>query len=201
MAEKGMRTLVRVMRLAKPAPGVFAWDVQYTAWATLETADQNNLFSAVGIGARGAVLHMWKNDRLDLHHAIQLHDGRYCFLTSIIPDGDGIHVTVQAAIVEYTAARADLQAAKTRDKLNRPTAESGGTLTFPCVLTEVYRKNEPDDVSRVITRQVVAVAPKPIILRAGDTLHLTDSNPYVVRTEYTLDPYKNEYLAERLEDV
>lgn len=192
---------VRVLHLTEGPAKTYRLETQYTAWANVQTAERKNLFSSVGIGARGVTLTMWKNGRFDLFHALQLHDGTYCFPTSIVPCDDGLHVTVQAAVVTYHTATATLQTVKSRDAKNRPVIASGGTIIFPCVLTEVYRKNDADEISRTITRQVVAVAPKPVELTPGDLVNCGSAGSFVVRTVYTLDVYKNEYLLESEADV
>lgn len=96
---------------------------------------------------------------------------------------------------------AEPQDRKGRDTLNRPTAIQQESFTFPGILTEKYILNEAEEVYRTITCQRVLVTPKAIPLRPGDLIRPQGESPYTVRQVMDLDPYKNEYVIERQEDV
>ena len=118
------------------------------------------------------------------------------------------HPACQDKCPDYLAWKANLDAtnAKIKDEkkkfedmgsYNRPVAVSVPSFTFPGILTEKYFRNEADDIYRAEVQQRVLVAPKVIVLRAGDLVQKGNETPYTVRQVLDLDPYKNEYVIER----
>lgn len=108
---------------------------------------------------------------------------------------------MQAALAEPAILTAEPQDQKGRNTLNRPTAIQQASFTFPGILTEKYIRNEAEEVYRAIARQRVLVTPKAILLRPGDLIRPQGESPYTVRQALDLDPWKNEYILERQEDV
>ena len=68
-------------------------------------------------------------------------------------------------------------------------------------MTEKYIRSEAEEVFRTNLRQRILVTPKAILLRPGDLIRPQREAPYTVRQVMDLDPYKNEYVIERQEDV
>ena len=181
--------------------GGYAWKEAWRTWGKVELDTRSNLFSSVGIGARGVTVIVRANPKLTLHHAFSWR-GHHCFLTSVLPieDSPG-YWAVKAALCEPVILTAKPQARTGRDELNRPTAVDIPFFTFPGVLTEKYRANEAEDVYRVTTLRRVLVTPKAIQLRPGDLVEAEGETPYIIRQVLDLDPWKNEYELERMEDA
>lgn len=191
---------VQVLELQKE-PTAYSWQEVGAVWAKAELDTRSNLFSSIGIGARGATFTVRSNRRLSLANAY-LWRGRHCFLTSIIPLADSPgYVQVKAALVDPVNCTATWVPRNTKDALNRPVEGVPETVIFPAILTEKYRKNEPEDVYRTLTQQRVLVTPKAIQLRAGTEVQIRDGSVYIVRSVMDLDEWKNEYEIEHQEDV
>ena len=188
MASAGaMNQKVQVLQLSHDeTANAYIWQPLYTAWAAAELDTKSNLFSAVGIGARGVTFTMWANAKLTLFRAIRWN-GAFCFLTSILPAGDGLHSTVQAALCSPVTCQKD------------PDAEIPGYL-FPGILTEKYLGHEQMDPMAVTTTTLVLVVPKEITLDVGHLARCGTIN-YEVQVAHTLDEYKNEYEISRRADV
>lgn len=180
---KGMRDKVTILQLSHDEAGnVYQWEPLYTAWAGVQTDTKNNLFSAVGIGARGVTLTMWKNPRLTLHHAIRLKSGQFCFLTSIIPMEDGIHSTVQAALCTSV------------------TCKSENDVTFPGILTEKYLGQQRFEPQSVNTTTFVLVTSAEISMDINSLVWIGGKS-YEVQVSHVLDEFKHEFEISRREDA
>lgn len=196
----GLRERIQVQRLIHcPEANAFTWKIERNTWAAVEQDARNNLFSSIGIGARGLTFTLRRNPRLTLHNAF-LWRGQFCFLTAITDGAPGFQ-TVRAALAEPVVLTAEPQDRKGRDTLNRPKAIQQASFTFPGILTEKYIRNEVEEVYRATACQRVLVTPKAIRLRAGDLVQLGMELPYTIRQVMDLDPYKNEYVIERQEEV
>lgn len=192
---------VQVLTLLKDDnTGDFAWSPGRKHWAVVDLNTKSNIFSAIGIGARGAVITIRPDFKLTLRQAFQWN-GQFLFLTSIILNQNRDRQTIQAALCDPVTLTAKPQARTGRDALNRPTAVQQPSFTFPGILTELYHRNAPDEIYRAETLQRVLVTPKVIRFRAGDLVQAGSEVPYTVRQVMDLDPYKNEYVIERQEDV
>lgn len=191
-----LKERVQVQRLLhEPETHTYAWAVERGIWAAAEQDTRNNLFSSVGVGARGVTFTIRKSRALTLINSF-LWRGQFCFLTSIV-DGDPGFQVVKAALCEPASLTAEPQDRKGRDGLNRPVAIRQEPFHFPGILTEKYFRNEADEVYRTETLQRVLVTPKVISLRPGDLVRSQEETPYTVRQVLDLDPYKNEYILER----
>ena len=188
MASAGsMNQQVKVLQLLhNEAENAYTWEPLYTAWAAAERDTKSNLFSSVGIGARGVTFTMWANPKLTLFRAIRWNE-EFCFLTSIVPAGDGLHSTVQAALCDPVTCRKDVD------------QESPGYL-FPGILTEKYLGHEQQDPMAVTTTTLVLVVPREITLAIGSLVRCGMKN-YEVQVAHELDIYKNEYEVSRRADV
>ena len=191
---------VQVLELQKE-PTAYSWQAVGAVWAKAELDTRSNLFSSIGIGARGATFTVRSNRQLSLANAF-LWRGQHCFLTSIIPLADSPgYVQVKAALVNTVTCTATWTPRDIKDALNRPIEGTPETVIFPAVLTEKYRKNEPEDVYRILTHQRILVTPKAITLQVGTVVQVQDGAAYTVRTVMDLDEWKNEYEIEHQEDV
>ena len=180
--------------------GDFTWSSGRKHWASVDLNTKNNLFSSIGIGARGAVLTIRPDSKLTLHQALEW-DGQFLFLTSIILSQERDRQTIQAALCNPVTLTADPQDRTGRDELNRPKVVKQASFSFPGILTELYHGNAADEIYRTDTLQRVMVTPKAVVLRAGDLVHPENEAPYTVRQVLDLDPWKNEYVIERQEDI
>lgn len=178
------------------AKSAYFWDVRRVCWGGVSFNERSNLFSSVGIGARGASIVIRPDRLLTLHHAARAGP-QFFFLTAITLSDDRSRLDLRAAVCEPVTLTARPQSRKGRDALNRPTAEEIAPYTFPGILTEKYFRNEADDVYRAEMQQRVLVTPKDIQMRAGDLVQNGKEAPYTVRQVLDLDPYKNEYIIER----
>lgn len=180
--------------------GNIAWAPSRTRWASVEVDTQRNLFSVAGIGSRGATVVIRPDLRLTLQQAIRWN-GEFLHLTSIILNKERDCQEIKAAICCPVTLTAKPQARTGRDSMNRPLMEPQAAYDFPGILTEMYHRNEGDEVFRKTTQQRVLVTPKAVILRAGDLVQAGNEAPYTVRQVMDLELYKNEYVIERQEDV
>ena len=91
-----LRERLEVMELKEGPNGVWTWESVRKARGQVElNTVKKNLFSSVGIGARGAEL-VLRRQPLTLHQAI-LWGERHLFLTAVLPEGR-LHLRVQAAL-------------------------------------------------------------------------------------------------------
>lgn len=188
----------RVMELKKTSESAWEWVAVRDIRVSAEFTHKINIFSKVGTGARDAELVTWRRD-ITLHNAIAL-DGLHLFLTGIT-DRNRNQMNIRAAVCEPVKMTAKPHARTSLNELNRPVVEKQAEFTFPGILTEVYHRNESDEVFHSELLQRALVTSKPIVLRSGDLVQIGDEKPYVVRQVMDLDPYKNEYIIERKEDV
>lgn len=180
--------------------GNIAWAPSRKCWATVKTETQRNLFSAVGVGAVGATVVIRPDLRLTQHQAIRWR-GEFLHLTSILLNREQDRQEIKAAICQSVTLTAKPQARTGRDALNRPTKVEQASFTFPGILTEMYYRNDPDEIFRSTMQRRALVTPKVVVLRVGDLVQLNDGAPYTVRQVLDLETYKNEYVIERQEDA
>lgn len=191
---------LRVLELQKEE-ATYSWQAVGAVWAKGELDTKSNLFSSIGIGARGATFTVRVNRQLTLANAY-LWRKQHCFITTILPleDAPG-YMQVKAALVTPVICTATWTPKEATDALNRPIEGTPEIVTFPGVLTEKYRGNESEDVYRTLTEQRVLVTPKAIRLRAGTVVQIPDGTDYTVRAVKDPDEWKNEYEIEHQEDV
>ena len=180
--------------------GALSWVSERKRWAAVKLDSQRNLFSAVGVGARGVTVTIRPDRRLTLRDAIRWN-GEFLHLTAISMGAERDRQEIKAAICHPVTLTAKPQARTGRDTMNRPTVVQQATFSFPGILTERYFNSEEDEVFRRSTLERVLVAPKAVVLRVGDLVQLGDTAPYTVLQRMDLEFYKNEYVLERREDV
>lgn len=180
--------------------GNFAWTPVQRCCASVGLDTKSNLFSSVGIGARGATVILRPRLKLTLHQAMRWN-GQFLFLTSIILSQERDRLDVKAALCEPVTLTAKPQVRTGRDGLNRPIVTQQPDFTFPGILTEKYYQNALDEIYQAETLQRVLVTPKAIVLRPGDLVQPGAEAAYTVRQALDLDPYKNEYVIERRKDI
>lgn len=163
----------------------YQWDESRRLWADAQPDTRSNLFSSVGIGARGVTFVIRKHSGLTLHDAF-LWNGQHCFLTAILPHGHPGYFTVKAALAEVRICRKDADL-------------TPAGCTFPGILTEKSVKHEEPDLHAEVTTDYVLVTPKVISLAPGSWVTVDDAF-YRVQVPHLLDPYKNEYEIRRRED-
>ena len=178
-----LRDVLQVLELKESPEGTWTWQKVRKARGAVELSTGRNLFSSVGIGARGAEIILRRQD-LTLHQAI-LWGEQHLFLTAILPEGR-LHLRVGAALVEPVECQGGM--------------DEGGSVRFPGILTEKYLKWEQPEPYSVNRMSYVLVTPKPIQLQRGGLVGVSGIN-YEVQLAHTLDPYKNEYEIVRTEDL
>lgn len=188
----------QVLECQETGAGVWEWVPVRRIWAYMDLQQKTNIFSSIGVGARDASIVIWRQP-LTLHNAIRQGETHF-FLTSIT-ERNRNQLDVKAALCEPVVLTAKPKARTGRDELNRPIVAQQPRFTFPGVLTELYHRNAADEIYRAETLQRVLVTPKAIQLRAGDLVQPEAETPYTVRQVLDLDPYKNEYVIERQEDI
>ena len=178
---------VSILTLSKDGVA-YTWQTDTTVWAKVELTDGKSLFSAVGIGARAAIVTIRKR-QIDLHCMLRWN-GLYLFPTSIIEHGK-LHWKIDAAIVDVVHCSAARSMTALGD-LNRPSQGKEEIARFPAVLTEKYNRwsqGEPYSDQEITC---VLVTPKAIILRPGDLVTVNDRS-WHVHVFHDLDIWKNEY--------
>ena len=191
---------IQVLELKK-SENSYSWGEVGSVWARGELDTRSNLFSSIGIGARGVTFTVRSRRQLSLANAYRWGT-QHCFITAILPLADVPgYVQVKAALVDPVSCVATWTPRDAKDSLNRPVEGKPESVTFPGILTEKYRGNDQEDVYRVLTQQRVLVTPKAIQLRVGTVVQIGADSPYTVRAVLDLDPWKNEYEIEHQEDV
>lgn len=180
-----LRERVTVMSLARDTNGNYYWAEVWKAWTDAQLDTKSNLFSSVGIGARGVTFVIRKHSGLTLHDAF-LWKGQHCFLTAILPHDHPGYLMVKAALAEGRTCRKDADL-------------TPAGCTFPGILTEKYVKHEQPDLHAEVTTDYVLMTPKVISLAPGSWVTVDDAF-YRVQVPHLLDPYKNEYEIRRRED-
>ena len=183
---------VHVLELRETAPGAWEWGPIRRTWTMLTLQTKKNLFSSVGIGARGAEL-ILRRQPLTLHNAL-LWGEQHLFLSAILPVGR-LHLRVQAALVEPVTCLAT-RTEDTVGEAGRPTTAETMRMTFPGVLTEKYARYEREETHAENETSYVLVVPKAIQLKASDLVTVQEGPAkavYYVTICHVLDPYKNEY--------
>jgi len=182
-----LRDRLRVLSLKPDDTALnYAWAETGQVWAKTTIDERANLFSSVGIGARGVTFRIRARPSLSLHQAIRLRD-RHCFLTAILPDNENPgYAIVKAALCDPVECVADA------DK-----APPG--IHFPGILTEKYVGHDQPDFHSEVTTDYVLVTPKVVELNPGSWV-VANGAYYKVLTPHLLDPYKNEFEIRRKED-
>ena len=183
---------VHVLELRETAPGAWEWGPIRRTWTMLTLQTKKNLFSSVGIGARGAEL-ILRRQPLTLHNAL-LWGEQHLFLSAILPEGR-LHLRVQAAPAEPVTCLAT-RTEDTVGEAGRPTTAETMRMTFPGVLTEKYARYEREETHAENETSYVLVVPKAIQLKASDLVTVQEGPAkavYYVTICHVLDPYKNEY--------
>lgn len=187
-----LRDVLQVLELAESPEGTWTWQKVRKARGAVELSTRSNLFSTVGIGARGAEI-ILRRQPLTLHNAL-LWGEQHLFLTAILPEGR-LHLRVQAALVEPV----ECLATRTEDTVGeagRPTTAETMRVTFPGVLTEKYTRYEREETHAENETSYVLVVPKVVQLKASDLVTVQEGpakGVYYVTICHVLDPYKNEY--------
>ena len=194
-----LRDRIEVLKLLKGNDGNYTWKKVAQWHASVGLDAGSNIFSKVGIGARGATVALRPAPSLTLHNAFR-YRGQFLFLTSIIPSAGRDRLEVKAAICTPVTFTAEPKAKTGRDKMNRPTVEKVAAFTFPGVWTELYRKEQDEGVVDTELVQRVIVTPKEIKLRRGDVVRDPDGTAWPVMRVLELDEYKNEYVVYCQED-
>ena len=180
---------VEILTIAESPADVWLWQSTRPARAQVtllsQSSTKRNLFSQVGIGARGAELILRRQP-----------------LTAIFPEGR-LHLRVEAALVSPVKCLAT-RTADTVGDAGRPSSAETMRITFPGILTEKYARYEREETHAENDTGYVLVAPKVITLQAGDLVTVQDGpakGVYNVQICHVLDPYKNEYEIAGRRDV
>ena len=178
--------VIEVLELQKDHGGNYSWQPIRRQWASVDLNTNRNLFSAIGIGARGAIVMLRNGYKPTLYNALRWK-GQFLFLTSVIVKKNQGSMEIQAALVDPVDCRE-----------NADEGENG--VCFPGVLTEKYLKWEQPEPYSLNLLTYVLVTPKAIQLQRGGLVAVSGVN-YEVQVAHTLDEYKNEYEIVRTEDL
>ena len=160
-----LRERLEVMELKEGPNGVWTWESVRKARGQVElNTVKKNLFSSVGIGARGAEL-VLRRQPLTLHQAI-LWGERHLFLTAVLPEGR-LHLRVQTMRQTFP-----------------------GVLTEKYVRYEREETHAETDASYVLVvpKMIVLKSGDLVTVQEGPAKAV-----YNVTACHVLDPYKNEY--------
>ncbi len=172
-----LKERVGVLTLARAeGEDKLVWTETRRTWAAAVQDGRSNLFSSVGVGARGVTFTLRSPPHLTLFHALRWR-GMHCFLTAIT-NGDPGFSTVKAALVRLDTIRLT------------PDGDRG--MTFPGVLTEKYLAHRQEWPMSVNDLELVLVVPKAVQLRPGRLVECQGA-AWEVLTPHELDEYKNEY--------
>ena len=113
--------------------GALSWVSERKRWAAVKLDSQRNLFSAVGVGARGVTVTIRPDRRLTLRDAIRWN-GEFLHLTAISMGAERDRQEIRAAICHPETLTAKPQDRTGRDARNRPVAIPQAAYTFPVEL-------------------------------------------------------------------
>lgn len=196
-----LREKIEILTLTRDAEtGALAWTPERKRWAAVKLDSQRNLFSAVGVGARGVTVTIRPDRWVTLRNAFRWN-GEFLHLTAIAWGPERDRQEIRAAICHPETLTAKPQDRTGRDERNRPVAVPQPSYTFPGILTERYHRSEEDEVFRRETLERVLVTPKAVELRPGDLVQRGEEPPYTVLQRLDLEDYKNEYVIERRGDM
>lgn len=196
-----LRDRVEILTLERDEEtGAFSWTPERKRWAAVKLDSQRNLFSAVGVGARGVTVTIRPDRWVTLQNAFRWN-GEFLHLTAISMGPERDRQEIRAAICHPETLTAKPQDRTGRDARNRPVAIPQASYTFPGILTERYHRSEEDEVFRRETLERVLVTPKAVELRPGDLVQRGEEPPYTVLQRLDLEDYKNEYVIERRGDM
>lgn len=164
-----------------------AWHPVRKCWAAVDLDLQKNIFSSIGIGARGATIAIRAEQKLSLHQAIRWR-GQFLFLTSIILVPSRDKKEVKAALCTPIDCQADVD-------------QPSPGIHFPGILTEKYvaSSHEQLDPYAMVTANNVLVTPKAVKLDPGSWVQV-GPDIYQVLVPHELDEWKNEYEIQRKAD-
>ena len=181
----------------KETDGVYQWEKEKAVWCRYKETGKKNLFSKVGVGAAGAEI-LLREMPLDLTRAMRVR-GQFLFLTDIQREGTAPRFwKVRAAMVTPAIAAVSRQRAGISEN-GYPENRVERVAVCPVCLTEKYLRNSDEKAAVESTVCLVAVAPKALACIPGDRMEI-DGAVYRVEVCHTLEPYKNEYEIERVED-
>lgn len=174
-----LRERIEVLELQRTEKA-YRWQPVRKSWAKAVLSNKRNHFSVHGIGAAGVTFTI-RCQNLTLGHAFQ-HNGQHCFITGIFPEGRQ-HLRVEAALVVISQCE---------DKYT--------DTTFPGIVTEEYHRHDQLEPQAVNTLRHVLVTPKDILLTPGRLVDV-DGVAWPILTAHLLDPWKNEYIIEKVVDL
>lgn len=182
-----------ILQIQEVHPRVWNWVSVRNTWMAIDEKTIKNLFSSVGVGARGCEL-ILRQQTLDCFYAIRYRD-MHLLLTAVTPHGRG-HLQVSAAKVHPLQCTAQRE----KDGLgknNRPITRKYKIATFPGILTDKYAGYQRLSTHAETTQTYVLVTPKQIVLEAGNILSFSAGPLHKSIGEITdvhlLEQYKNEY--------
>ena len=187
-----LRDALQVLELKESPAGVWAWQAARPARGQVELSTRRNLFSQVGIGARGAEI-LLRLQPLTLFNALRWGE-QFLFLTSIVPEGR-LHLRVEAALAAPVSCLAE-RTGDTVGAAGRPVSAETLRVTFPGILTEKYVRYEREETHAENDAAYVLVTHKAVSLLAGDLVTVQEGPAravYHVTACHVLDEYKNEY--------
>ena len=174
-----LKEKVQILTLEKSESAEsYAWKPAASRWSAVEFDTGQNLFSRVGIGARGVHVEL-RMQPLTLHQALCWR-GKHLFLTAI-RSHDNEYLDIDAALVTVEVCQSD-----------------GGR--FPGVLTEKYLSHAQEWPMSVNELRLVLVVPKAITLTPGHLVRVRGSE-WEVLVPHELDEHKNEYEIGRTVDL
>lgn len=177
---------VEVLELRRDVAGNYGWNAIGSRYAAVEPDAKKNIFSDVGIGARGATVTIRPDRTLTLFHAMRWN-GTFLFLTSIIPSRRRDRLEVKTALCKPVECVANAQ------------NKGSEGPKFPGILTGKYVGHSQLDPHAVVTTDYVLVTPKVITLAPGSWV-ICAGKYYRVLVPHELDEFKHEYEVRRKED-
>lgn len=175
----------------------WGWTVEKRIWCKYAETGRKNLFSRVGVGQAGAEI-IIREIPIDCGRALRVR-GQHLFLTDMTRTGIApVYLKVQAAQVSPVTATVSRQRAGIGEN-GYPENRVETVAECPVCLTEKYLRSNDETAAVESTVRLVAVAPKVLVCIPGDRMEI-DGAVYRVEICHTLEPYKNEYEIERVED-
>ena len=181
----------------KETDGIYRWEKEKAVWCRYQETGKKNLFSKVGVGAAGAEI-LLREMPVDLTRAMRVR-GQFLFLTDIRREGTAPRGSKGQAAqgTPVTATVSRQRAGIGENGYPENTVET--VAECPVCLTEKFLRSSDETAAVESTARLVAVAPKVLVCIPGDRMEI-GGDTYRVEVCHTLEPYKNEYEIERVED-
>lgn len=159
-------------------------------WCSSEVLTKPNIFSRIGLSARGVKFTMYSRADLTLSSALKWKE-QFCLVTDVVQKG--IYTEVFCVMLSVAQCVKSVEHIE-KNELKNPVRSTKSLYSFPAVLTEKFDRGyyTTDDMRANERVVIVLVCPKEVVLEFADLIQVSDEY-YKVTACHFVDAYKNEY--------